>query len=70
MRLTLYVTCLVDLMRPFIGFASLRRLADGSRRTRTRTRTFGMASWRTAERDLPAPPGKTFHELYAARKRA
>ena len=46
MRLTLYVTCLVDLMRPFIGFASLRRLADGSRRTRT----FGMASWRTADR--------------------
>ena len=66
MRLALYVTCLVDLMRPAIGFASLRLLADGSRRTRTS----GMASWRTAERDLPAPPGQTFHELYAARKRA
>ena len=30
MRLALYVTSLVDLMRPAIGFASLRRLADGS----------------------------------------
>ena len=27
MRLALYVTCLVDLMRPAIGFASLRLLA-------------------------------------------
>ena len=28
MRLALYVTCLVDLLRPSIGFASLRLLAD------------------------------------------
>jgi L-lactate dehydrogenase complex protein LldE len=28
MRLALYVTCLVDLMRPSVGFAALRLLAD------------------------------------------
>ena len=28
MRLALYVTCLVDLMRPAIGFASLRLLKN------------------------------------------
>ena len=44
----------------------LRWLADDS----GRIRVLGLAPGWTAGRDLPAPPGKTFHELYAARKRA
>jgi L-lactate dehydrogenase complex protein LldF len=44
----------------------LRWLADDS----GRIRVLGLASGWTAGRDLPAPPGQTFHELYAARKRA
>ena len=43
----------------------LRWLADDS----GRIRVLGLAPGWTAGRDLPAPPGKTFHELYAARKR-
>jgi len=48
MRVALFVTCLLDLQRPSIGFAALE----------------------TAGRGIPAPAGKTFQELYAARKRA
>jgi len=44
----------------------LRWLADDS----GRIRVLGLAPGWTDGRDLPAPPGKTFHELYAARKRA
>jgi len=44
----------------------LRWLADDS----GRIRVFGLAPGWSAGRDLAAPPGKTFHELYAARKRA
>ena len=35
-----------------------------------RIRIFGLAPGWTAGRDLPVASGKTFHELYAARKRA
>lgn len=41
-------------------------LAEGS----GRIRVFGLAPEWTAGRDLPVASGKTFHELYAARKRA
>ena len=44
----------------------LRWLADDS----GRIRIFGLAPGWTAGRDLTPPPGQTFHELYAARKRA
>ena len=44
----------------------LRWLADDS----GRIRVFGMAPGWTEGRDLMPPPSKTFHELYAARKRA
>jgi L-lactate dehydrogenase complex protein LldF len=44
----------------------LRWLADDS----GRIRVFGLAPGWTEGRDLTPPPGKTFHELYAARKRA
>ena len=44
----------------------LRWLADDS----GRIRVFGMAPGWTDGRDLAAGSGKTFHELYAARKRA
>ncbi len=44
----------------------LRWLADAS----GRIRVLGLAPAWTAGRDLPAPPGRTFHELYAARRRA
>ena len=44
----------------------LRWLADDS----GRIRVFGLAPGWTDGRDLAAPPGQTFHELYAARKRA
>jgi len=44
----------------------LRWLADDS----CRIRVLGLAPGWTDGRDLPAPPGRTFHELYAARKRA
>jgi len=44
----------------------LRWLADDS----GRIRVFGMAPGWTEGRDLTPPPGPTFHELYAARKRA
>ena len=44
----------------------LRWLADDS----GRIRVLGLAPGWTDGRDLPAPPGRTFHELYAARKRA
>ena len=40
-------------------------LAEGS----GRIRIFGLAPGWTAGRDLPVATGKTFHELYAARKR-
>ncbi len=40
-------------------------LAEGS----GRIRIFGLAPGWTAGRDLPVASGKTFHELYAARKR-
>jgi L-lactate dehydrogenase complex protein LldF len=43
----------------------LNWLADGS----GRIRIFGLAPGWTAGRDLPVVSGKTFHELYAARKR-
>ncbi len=35
-----------------------------------RIQILGLAPGWTVGRDLPAPPGKTFHELYEARKRA
>ena len=44
----------------------LKWLADDS----GRIRVLGLAPGWTVGRDLPAPPGKTFQELYAARKRA
>jgi L-lactate dehydrogenase complex protein LldF len=44
----------------------LRWLADDS----GRIRIFGLAPGWTAGRDLTPPSGQTFHELYAARKRA
>ncbi len=44
----------------------LNWLADDS----GRIRIFGLAPGWTAGRDLTPPAGKTFHELYAARKRA
>lgn len=44
----------------------IRWLADET----GRVRVFGLLPAWTAGRDLVAPPGKTFHELYAARKRA
>ncbi len=44
----------------------LRWLADDS----GHIRVLGLAPGWTDGRDLPAPPGQTFHELYAARKRA
>ena len=44
----------------------LRWLADDS----GRIRVFGLAPGWTEGRDLTPPPSKTFHELYAARKRA
>jgi len=44
----------------------LRWLADDS----GRIRVFGLAPGWTEGRDLTPPPGPTFHELYAARKRA
>jgi len=44
----------------------LQWLADDS----GRIRVFGLLPAWTAGRDLPPPAGKTFHELYAARKRA
>ena len=44
----------------------LRWLADES----GRIRVLGLAPGWSDGRDLPAPPGRTFHELYAARKRA
>jgi L-lactate dehydrogenase complex protein LldF len=44
----------------------LKWLADDS----GRIRILGLAPGWTAGRDLVAPAGKTFHELYAARKRA
>ncbi len=44
----------------------LRWLADDS----GRIRVLGLAPGWSDGRDLPAPPGRTFHELYAARKRA
>ncbi|WP_265944911.1 lactate utilization protein B [Dechloromonas sp. A34] len=44
----------------------LNWLADGS----GRIRILGLAPEWTAGRDLPVASGKTFHELYAARKRA
>lgn len=44
----------------------LNWLAEGS----GRIRIFGLAPGWTAGRDLPVASGKTFHELYAARKRA
>jgi len=44
----------------------LHRLADAS----GRIHVLGIAPGWTDGRDLPAPPGQTFHELYAARKRA
>ncbi|MDP3537692.1 MAG: lactate utilization protein B [Azonexus sp.] len=44
----------------------LNWLADGS----GSIRIFGLAPGWTAGRDLPVSSGKTFHELYAARKRA
>ena len=59
MCLALDVTCSVDLMTPASGSVCLCRLADGG----GRTRTFGMATERTAECDWPAPSGQTFHEL-------
>jgi len=43
----------------------LNWLADGS----GRIRIFGLVPAWTAGRDLPVASGKTFHELYAARKR-
>ena len=43
----------------------LNWLADGS----GRIRIFGLVPEWTAGRDLPVASGKTFHELYAARKR-
>ena len=43
----------------------LRWLADDS----GRIRVFGLAPGWSDGRDLTAPPGRTFHELYAARKR-
>jgi L-lactate dehydrogenase complex protein LldF len=44
----------------------LKWLADDS----GRIQILGLAPGWTVGRDLPAPPGKTFHELYEARKRA
>lgn len=44
----------------------LKWLADDS----GRIRVLGLAPGWAVGRDLPAPPGKTFQELYAARKRA
>ena len=44
----------------------LHRLADAS----GRIHVLGIAPGWSDGRDLPAPPGQTFHELYAARKRA
>ena len=44
----------------------LNWLADGA----GRIRVFGLAPGWTVGRDLPVASGKTFHELYAARKRA
>ncbi|WP_153145673.1 lactate utilization protein B [Dechloromonas sp. H13] len=44
----------------------LRWLTDES----GRIRVLGLAPEWTAGRDLAPPPGRTFHELYAARKRA
>lgn len=44
----------------------LKWLADDS----GRIRVLGLAPGWTVGRDLPTPPGKTFQELYAARKRA
>ncbi|PKO49471.1 MAG: (Fe-S)-binding protein [Betaproteobacteria bacterium HGW-Betaproteobacteria-4] len=44
----------------------LHWLADGS----GRIRIFGLAPEWTAGRDLPVSSGKTFHELYSARKKA
>ena len=38
MRLALFVTCLVDLMRPSIGFASLRLLESAGLRSRRAAR--------------------------------
>jgi L-lactate dehydrogenase complex protein LldF len=43
----------------------LRWLADDS----GRIRVIGLAPGWSAGRDLAAPPGRTFHEIYAARKR-
>ncbi len=43
----------------------LHWLADGQ----GRIRIFGLAPGWTAGRDLPVGPGRSFHELYAARKR-
>ncbi len=43
----------------------LKWLADGS----GRIRVLGLAPEWTARRDLPAPEGRTFRELYAAQKR-
>ena len=51
------------LVRRAAGY--LRWLADDS----GRIRILGLAPGWTVGRDLPAPAGKTFHELYAARKR-
>jgi L-lactate dehydrogenase complex protein LldF len=44
----------------------LRWLADDS----GRIRVFGLAPGWTVGRDLTPPQGQTFHEIYAARKRA
>jgi L-lactate dehydrogenase complex protein LldF len=53
--------------RPLLRLASryLRWLADDS----GRIRVLGLAPGWTAGRDLTPPAGKTFHELYAARKK-
>jgi Fe-S oxidoreductase len=112
MRLPLFVTCPVDLVRPSIAFAGLRVFERAGREVVAPPgwTACGQPAWKAGNRgiaptwpgvlvqgavrflrrraddggcigvfapasrwaggsDLPAPPGRTFHELNATRKR-